>query len=85
MIITLALLLERELALLVVVLVLSSSPVFTSLHTACVSLRRCCNSAEIPPSQPTFPLFFGILVAQSRVVGLIVRLPRLEYYVVGEV
>lgn len=65
---TLTLLLEGEFALLIVVLVLSSSPVLTTLSSrfGLASANKCCGGwNESFSGAHTFPLFFGILnVAQ---------------------
>ena len=60
---TLALLLEREFALLIVVLVLASSPVLTTLCTTPISIY---SFSFMTSAEQTFPLFLGMLVfAQS--------------------
>ena len=60
---TLALLLEGEFSLLIVVLVLASTPVLTTLFAPTLVLPFRIHLRLRSP--PTFPLFFGISVSQA--------------------
>jgi hypothetical protein len=60
---TLTLLLEGEFSLLIVVLVLASTPILTTLFSRTSALPFRIHLRLRSP--PTFPLFFGISVSQS--------------------
>ena len=72
---TLALLLEGEFSLLIVVLVLASTPILTTLFSPTLVLPFRIHQRLRSP--PTFPLFFGISVSQA-LFSLAVAVVRLR-------